>query len=67
MRITDARFSASVTLGETVYVQAKMGRVRKLGESLHARFTFRMWKLGQDGAEIETYRSEQDAIFFPGE
>lgn len=67
VRISDARFSASVLLGETVYVQARMGRVRKLGDSLHARFAFRMWKLGEDGAEIETYRSEQDAIFFPGE
>jgi hypothetical protein len=27
---------------------------------------YRMWKHGADGAEIETYRSEQDAIFFPG-
>ncbi len=67
VRIRDARFSASVLLGETVFVQAKLARVRRLGPSLHARFAFRMWKHGEDGGEIETYASEQDAIFFPGE
>ena len=67
VRIDDARFSASVLLGETDYVQAKLHRARKLGESLHVRVAFRMWKLGAAGDEIETYRSVQDAIFFPGE
>jgi hypothetical protein len=27
---------------------------------------FRMWKLDERGGEVETYRSEQHAIFFPG-
>lgn len=67
VRINDARFSASVLIGETVYVQARLKRARKLGGSIHVRFAFRMWKHGEDGAEIETYASEQDAIFFPGE
>ncbi len=67
VRISDARFSAPVLIGETVFVRAELGRARKLGDSLHVRFKFRMWKQGADGAEVETYRSEQDAIFFPGE
>jgi len=32
---------------------------------VHVQFRFRMWKPGADGREIETYRSEQHAIFFP--
>lgn len=42
-------------------------RVRRLGRSVHIQLRFRMWKLDSDGLEVETFRSEQDAIFFPGE
>ena len=42
-------------------------RTRRLRGSLHVRLRYRMWKHGADGGEIETYRSEQDAIFFPGQ
>ncbi len=66
VRIDEARFSAPVLLGETFYIRAELLRARKLRDSLHCRFAFRMWKLGPDGAEIETFRSQQDAIFFPG-
>jgi acyl dehydratase len=63
VRIRDARFSAPVLLGETCYLRVEIVRTRKLGDSLHVRFRFRMWK-HDDGREIETFRSEQDAMFF---
>jgi hypothetical protein len=66
VRIRDARFSAPVLIGERVYVRAETLRVRRIRDSMHARFRFRMWKIDDDGREVETYRSEQDAIFFPG-
>jgi acyl dehydratase len=66
VRIREARFSAAVLLGETFYTRVEVGRVRRLGDSLHVRFRFRMWKRNADGSERETFRSEQDAIFFPG-
>jgi hypothetical protein len=65
VRIVDARFSAPVFVGETFYVRVDVGRVRRLAQSIHVQFRFRMWKPGPDGHEIETYRSEQHAIFFP--
>lgn len=67
VRIVDARFSAPVLLGERFLTRVDVGRVRKLGRSVHVQYRFRMWKTGTDGAEIETYRSEQHAIFFPPE
>lgn len=67
VRIQDARFSAPVLVGEQFYTRVEIGRVRRIGRSLHIRFRFRMWKCGSDGEEIETYRSQQDAVFFPGE
>jgi hypothetical protein len=67
VRISEARFSAPVLLGECVFIRAELLRARRLRDSLHTRFAFRMWKLGDDGSEIETYRSQQDAIFFPGD
>ena len=66
VRIRDARFSKAVLVGETVYVRVEIVRTRRLSGSLHASFRFRMWKRNGE-AEVETYRSEQDAIFFPGE
>jgi len=66
VRIREARFSAPVLLGEQFWTRVEIVRVRRLGEKLYGQFRFRMWKLGPDGAEIETYRSEQDAIFFAG-
>jgi hypothetical protein len=66
VRIRDARFSAPVLLGETFYVRAELRRIRRLRDTIHTQFVFRMWKHGSDGAEIEVYRSEQDAMFFPG-
>jgi hypothetical protein len=65
VRIVDARFSAPVLVGERVFMRVDVGRVRKLGRSVHVQFRFRMWKAGAAGEEIETYRSEQHAIFFP--
>lgn len=65
VRIVDARFSAPVFVGETFYTRVDVGRVRRLAQSVHVQFRFRMWKPGPDGSEIETYRSEQHAIFFP--
>jgi hypothetical protein len=65
VRIVDARFSAPVLLGETVYTRIAIGRVRRLSTSVHVQFHFRMWKRGAAEEEIETYRSEQHAIFFP--
>lgn len=67
VRIVDARFSAPVLLGETFYTRVEVGRVRRLGQSVHVQFRFRMWKPDAAGGEIETYRSEQHAIFFPPE
>ena len=66
VRIVDARFSAPVLLGERFFTRVEIVRSRRLLGSLHVRLRYRMWKLAGDGAEIETYRSEQDAIFFPG-
>jgi hypothetical protein len=65
VRIRDARFSAAVLVGETFYTRVDVLRVRKLGGSLHGRFRFRMWKNDTNGGEVDTYRSEQDAMFFP--
>jgi len=67
VRIVDARFSAPVLLGERFFTRLEILRARRLRGSLHVRLRYRMWKHGGDGGEIETYRSEQDAIFFPGE
>jgi hypothetical protein len=67
VRIVDARFSAPVLLGERFLTRVEIGRVRRLGRSLHVQLRFRMWKLDGDGGEVETYRSEQHAIFFPPE
>ena len=66
VRIVDARFSAPVLLGERFFTRVEIGRVRRLGRSIHVQLQFRMWKLGERG-EVETYRSEQHAIFFPPE
>ena len=65
VRIRDARFSAPVLLGETFYTRVEVGRIRRLGGIVHVRFRFRMWK-SVEGREVETFRSEQDAMFFPG-
>ena len=65
MRITDARYSAPVLLGERFFTRLTLLRTRRLRDSLHLRLAYRMWKLAADGSEIETYRSQQDAIFFP--
>jgi hypothetical protein len=67
VRIVDARFSAPVLLGETFFTRVEIGRVRRIGQSIHVQFRFRMWKPDGKGGEIETYRSEQHAIFFPPE
>jgi hypothetical protein len=66
VRIVDARFPAPVLLGERFYTRVEIARARRLLGSLHVRLRYRMWKHDADGTEIETYRSEQDAIFFPG-
>jgi len=63
----DARFSAPVLLGETFFTRVEIGRVRRIGQSIHVQFRFRMWKPDGKGGEIETYRSEQHAILFPPE
>jgi hypothetical protein len=34
---------------------------------VHVQFRFRMWKRDAAGGAVETYRSEQHAIFFPPE
>jgi hypothetical protein len=65
VRIVDARFSAPVLVGERMLARVDVGRVRRLGQSVHVQFRFRMWKAGPEGADVETYRSEQHAIFFP--
>ena len=65
VRIVDARFSAPVLLGERFFARVDVGRVRRLGQSVHVQFRFRMWKHDDEGREVETYRSEQHAIFFP--
>ena len=66
VRIREARFTAAVLVGETFYVRADIVRARRFAENVHVRFAFRMWKHGADGSEVEVYRSEQDAMFFPG-
>lgn len=65
VRISEARYSAMVLVGERFFTRLTLLRRRRLGASLHLRFAFRMWKLDAAGAEVETYRSQQDAIFFP--
>ena len=65
VRISEARYSAPVLLGERFFTRLTVVRQRRIGGSLHLRLAYRMWKLGADGGEIETYRSQQDAIFFP--
>ena len=67
VRIVDARFSAPVLVGERFYTRVDVGRVRKVGRSVHVQFRFRMWKTNEAGGDVETYRSEQHAIFFPPE
>jgi hypothetical protein len=67
VRIRDARFSAPVLVGERFYTRVEIARVRRISGNLHIQFRFRMWKLDPDGRQIETYRSQQDAVFFPGE
>lgn len=67
VRIRDARFSAAVVLGETCYMRVEIGRTRRLRDSVHVNFHFRMWKHGPGGREIDVFRSQQDAMFFPGE
>jgi len=67
VRIRDARFPAPVLLGETFFTRVDIARVRRMRDSVYVQFRFRMWKLAPDGREIETFRSEQDAMFFPGE
>jgi len=66
VRIRDARFSAPVLIGEICYMRTEVGRIRRLRESIHVSFRFRIWKHGADGSEIEVFRSEQEAMFFPG-
>lgn len=66
VRIQDARYSAPVLVGERFFTRVDVVRVRRWRESLHTRFRFRMWKIGEEGLEIETFRSQQDAMFFPG-
>ncbi len=66
VRIRDARFSASVLVGETFYTRVEVARVRRLGDNLYVQLRYRMWKVDERGQEIETYRSEQDAMFFSG-
>ena len=66
VRIINARFSAPVLLGEQFHTRVEVVRARRLMGSLHVRLRYRMWKHGADGAQTETYRSEQDAIFFAG-
>ena len=65
VRIVDARYSAPVLLGERLFARVDVGRVRRLGQSVHVQFRFRMWKQDGERREVETYRSEQHAIFFP--
>ncbi|MGD9765194.1 MAG: hypothetical protein AB7V27_15935 [Candidatus Binatia bacterium] len=65
VRIEDARYTAPVLLGERFYTRVTILRRRRLLGRLHVRLGYHMWKLGADGAPIDTYRSEQDAIFFP--
>ena len=67
VRIVDARYSAPVLLGERFFTRVEIGRARRLARSVHVQFRFRMWKVDADGMEVETYRSEQHAIFFPPE
>jgi len=65
VRIDGARFSTAVLVGETFFTLAEILRIRRIRDSVHVRFRFRMWKHHADGHEVETYRSQQDAIFFP--
>jgi len=64
--ISHARFSAPVLLGERFFTRIEIARTRRVLGSLHVNLRYRMWKHDAGGAEIETYRSTQDAIFFPG-
>ena len=54
VRITEARFSAPVLLGETFFTRVQLVRARRLGQNVHARFRFRMWKLDAKAGEVET-------------
>lgn len=67
VRIQEARWSEPVFLGETFFTRIEVLRTRQVRGSLFLRAAFRMWKPGARGEEIETYRSEQDAIFLPGD
>ncbi len=67
VRIRDARFSAPALLGEILFTRVEIARVRRLAGNVYVSFRFRMWKRSAEGAEVETFRSEQDAMFFPGE
>jgi acyl dehydratase len=53
-------FLHPLLLGETLFTRVEIGRVRRLGTSIHVQFRFCMWA---DGRAVETYRSEQHAIF----
>jgi hypothetical protein len=66
VRIREARFSAPVLLGETFYTRVDIGRVRRLAGSVHVSFRFGMWKPDRAGRDTTVFRSEQDAMFFPG-
>jgi hypothetical protein len=67
VRIRDARFRAPVLVGERFHTRVEIARVRRLADDkIYVQLRYRMWKLAADGAEIETYRSEQDAVFFRG-
>jgi hypothetical protein len=66
VRIRDARFSAAVLVGERFFTRVDIARLRRVGGNLYAQLRFRMWKHDEDGNEVETYRSQQDAMFFAG-
>jgi hypothetical protein len=38
-----------VLVGERFLTRVDVGRVRRLGASVHVQFRFRMWKPGADG------------------
>jgi 3-hydroxymyristoyl/3-hydroxydecanoyl-(acyl carrier protein) dehydratase len=66
VRIRAARFSAPVLVGERFFTRVEIVRLRRMSEKLYVQLRYRMWKLDGEGHEVETYRSEQDAMFFPG-
>src|SRR5256885_800848 len=61
------RFSAPVLVGEQFFTRVEIGRVRRVGRSVHVQFRFRMWKVDAEGGVVETYRREQNAIFLAPE